>query len=337
MPMTKEQQIVADFYEKIGNTTKGYLVDIIDGPLVHNFIVSPGDKTNLSTIKKAAIINNSMVFYGNKQINIQIPKEYRQMIFLDKILKTKEFKNTDNILPIVMGVDTFGKIMIEDLRKLPHALVVGRTGCGKSVFLNGILKSLSSTMSASECKFVIIDPTGVDYDMWESDKHLMCPIIKLEPNVAICKLCELTELMEERYQILRTNKAKNVEDYRKKTSKKDMPYIVVVIDELADLMCVARKKVEACIQRIAQKGRGVGIHLMIGTQIPNINVLTGVIRANMPTRIVFQLRTSADSMHMLGEYGAENLLPTADMLYSNAGRIPVRIHTAYVDCYSEKC
>ena len=124
MPMIKEQRLVADFYEQVGCATKGHLVDIIDGPLVHNFIVRPGDKSNISIIKKVAIINNFMVFYENKKINIQIPKEYRQMIFLDKILKTKEFKNTDNILPIVMGVDTFGKIMIEDLRKLPHALVV---------------------------------------------------------------------------------------------------------------------------------------------------------------------------------------------------------------------
>lgn len=329
MSLTKEQQLVADFYEKIGNAVKGHLVDIKDGPIVYNFIMKPGEDSNLATIKKVARENECMISFGANEINVQIPKETRQMVFLDKLLKTKEFKNTDAVLPIILGVDTFGEIMIADLRKLPHMLVAGRTGSGKSVLFNSILNSLKSAVSATECKFIIIDPKGVDYDIWDADKHLLEPVIKCDVDAATKKLQEVTELIDERYQKLQDNKVKNVEEYKKKTNKKDMPYIVVVIDELADLMSCAKKQTERCVQYVAQKARAVGIHLIIGTQRPD--ALSGIIKANMPTRVSFQARTTVNSMQMLGEKGAENLLPNADMLFSDAGRIPVRIHTPYVE------
>ena len=141
MPLTKEQQLVVVFYENIGNAVKGHLVDIKEGPIVYNFIMKPGEYSNLATIKKVARENECMISFSSNQINIQIPKETRQMVFLDKLLKTKEFKNTDAVLPIILGVDTFGEIMIKDLRKLPHMLVAGRTGSGKSVLFNSILNS----------------------------------------------------------------------------------------------------------------------------------------------------------------------------------------------------
>ena len=329
MSLTKEQQLVADFYEKIGNAVKGHLVDIKDGPIVYNFIMKPGEDSNLATIKKVARENECMISFGANEINVQIPKETRQMVFLDKLLKTKEFKNTDAVLPIILGVDTFGEIMIADLRKLPHMLVAGRTGSGKSVLFNSILNSLKSAVPASECKFIIIDPKGVDYDIWDSDKHLLEPVIKCDVDAATKKLQEVTELIDERYQKLQDNKVKNVEEYKKKTNKKDMPYIVVVIDEVADLMTCAKKQTELCVQYVDQKARAVGIHLIIGTQRPD--ALSGIIKANMPTRVSFQARTSVNSMQMLGEKGAENLLPNADILFSDAGRIPVRIHTPYVE------
>lgn len=328
--ITNEQKIIIDYYENIGSAIKGHLVDIVDGPIVYNFIVKPGENSKLNTIKKAASEHNYMIAYSSKQINVQIPKETRQVIFLDKLLKTKEFKNTDAILPIIMGVDTFGEIMIKDLRKLPHMLVCGRTGCGISVFFNSLLKSLKSAVPATECKFIIIDPKGADYDIWKSDKHLMCPMVKLDAKAAVQKLQEVTELIDERYQKLQNNKVKNVEEYKKKTNKKDMPYIVVVIDEVADLRTSAKKQTELCVQYVAQKARAVGIHLIIGTQRPD--ALSGIIKANMPTRVSFQARTGVNSMQMLGEKGAENLLPNADILFSDAGRIPVRIHTPYVEC-----
>ena len=327
MPLTKEQQIIADFYETAGAAIKGHLIDIIDGPLVHNFILQPTPQSKAITIIKAVYENNYIYSYGNQQIIVQIPKETRQTIFLENLLKSKEFKNTDATLAIILGTDTFGNITIKDLRKIPHVLVAGRTGSGKSVFLNCVLKSLKTAMPASECKFIIIDPKGTDYDMWKSDKHLMCPIVKLDAKLAVQKLREVSELIKERHQKLQDRKVKNIEEYKKKTKNSDMPYVVVIIDEFADLMTVARKEVEY----ITQTSRAVGVHLIIGTQHYDGKTLPGIIKANLPTRIAFYTRTSAESKQILGERGAENLLPCADMLFSDAGRRPIRIHTPYID------
>lgn len=327
MPLTKEQQIIADFYETAGAAIKGHLIDIIDGPLVHNFILQPTPQSKAITIIKAVYENNYIYSYGNQQIIVQIPKETRQTIFLENLLKSKEFKNTDATLAIILGTDTFGNITIKDLRKIPHVLVAGRTGSGKSVFLNCVLKSLKTAMPASECKFIIIDPKGTDYDMWKSDKHLMCPIVKLDAKLAVQKLREVSELIKERHQKLQDRKVKNIEEYKKKTKNSDMPYVVVIIDEFADLMTVARKEVEY----ITQTSRAVGVHLIIGTQHYDGKTLPGIIKANLPTRIAFYTRTSAESKQILGERGAENLLPCADMLFSDAGCAPIRIHTPYID------
>lgn len=327
MPLTKEQQIIADFYETAGAAIKGHLIDIIDGPLVHNFILQPTPQSKAITIIKAVYENNYIYSYGNQQIIVQIPKETRQPIFLENLLKSKEFKNTDATLAIILGTDTFGNITIKDLRKIPHVLVAGRTGSGKSVFLNCVLKSLKTAMPASECKFIIIDPKGTDYDMWKSDKHLMCPIVKLDAKLAVQKLREVSELIKERHQKLQDRKVKNIEEYKKKTKNSDMPYVVVIIDEFADLMTVARKEVEY----ITQTSRAVGVHLIIGTQHYDGKTLPGIIKANLPTRIAFYTRTSAESKQILGERGAENLLPCADMLFSDAGCAPIRIHTPYID------
>ena len=328
MPLTKEQQIIADFYETAGAAIKGHLIDIIDGPLVHNFILQPTPQSKAITIIKAVYENNYIYSYGNQQIIVQIPKETRQTIFLENLLKSKEFKNTDATLAIILGTDTFGNITIKDLREIPHILVAGRTGCGKSMFFNCILKSLQVAVSSVECKFMILDPKGVDYDIWKSDKHLMCPIVKLDAKLAVQKLREVSELIKERHQKLQDRKVKNIEEYKKKTKNSDMPYVVVIIDEFADLMTVARKEVEGLVQYITQ--RAVGVHLIIGTQHYDGKTLPGIIKAILPTRIAFHTRTSAESRQILGERGAENLLPCADMLFSDAGRAPVRIHTPYI-------
>lgn len=332
MPLTKEQQIIADFYETAGAAIKGHLIDIIDGPLVHNFILQPTPGAKAITIIKAVYENNYIYSYGNQQIIVQIPKETGQQILLENLLKSKDFKNTDATLPIILGTDTFGNITIKDLREIPHILVAGRTGCGKSMFFNCILKSLQVAVSSVECKFMILDPKGVDYDIWKSDKHLMCPIVKLDAKLAVQKLREVSELIKERHQKLQDRKVKNIEEYKKKTKNSDMPYVVVIIDEFADLMTVARKEVEGLVQYITQTSRAVGVHLIIGTQHYDGKTLPGIIKAILPTRIAFYARTSAESRQILGERGAENLLPCADMLFSDAGRRPVRIHTAYTEC-----
>lgn len=331
MPLTKEQQIIADFYEISGTAIKGHLIDVIDGPMVHNFILKPTPESKIRTVINSVYGNKYMFSYGNQQIIVQIPKETRQMIFLENLLKSKDFKNTDATLPIILGTDTFGNTMIKDLREIPHVLVAGRTGSGKSVFLNCALKSLKTAVPDSECKFIIIDPKGTDYDKCESDKHLMCPIVKLDAKMAVHKLHEVSELIKERQQKLQDRKVKNIEEYKKKTNNCDMPYVVVVIDEFADLMTVARKEVEGLVQYITQTSRAVGVHLIIGTQHYDGKTLPGAIKENLPTRIAFYARTSAESKQILGERGAENLLPCADMLFSDAGRRPIRIHTAYID------
>lgn len=329
MPLTKEQQIIADFYEAAGTAIKGHLTDIIAGPMVYNFILKPTSQSKTRTVINSIYGNNYMFSYGNQKIIVQVPKETRQMIFLENLLNSKDFKNTEATLPIILGTDTFGNTMIKDLRKIPHILVAGRTGSGKSVLLNCMLKTLKTAMSDSECKFIIIDPKGTDYDLWESDKHLMCPVIKLDAKLAVQKLHEVLELIKGRYQKFQEKKVKNVEEYKKKNNNSDMPYLVVVIDEFADLMTVDRKEVEATVQYITQKSRAVGVHLIIGTQHYDDKTLSGLIKTSLPTRIVFHTRTSAESRQVLGERGAESLLPCADMLFSDAGRIPVRIHTPY--------
>ena len=331
MSMTKEQQNVVNFYETIGNAVRVHLTDIIDGPLVHNFILNPSNQTNIRTIIKNARKNNYMVSRLKQQIIVQVPKETGQTIPLEKLLKSRDFKSTDAILPIVMGVDTFGNIKINDLRKMPHIVVAGQTGSGKSMFFNCILKSLQTAVSSAECKFMILDPKGVDYDIWESDKHLICPIVKLDAGVAVQKLRELSEIIAERHKKLHANKVKNIEEYRKKTNNSDMPYVIVIIDEFADLMIVARKEVERIVQYITQQARAAGVHLIIGTQHASKKVLTDLIKENMPTRIAFRTRTPVESMQILDEHGAENLMPCADMLFSNAGQVPVRIHTPYIE------
>lgn len=330
MTMTIDQKLVSQFYETVGNRLNGQLLDIVDGPWVHNFIVKPSDNTNLSTMVKLAHENNVIITFNSKQVNVQIPKEKRQIVLLGNLLKSKEFKNTKAALPMIMGVDTFGNIVINDLRKMPHLLVSGRTGSGKSVFLNCLLDSLKTKLSPTECKFVIIDPMGVDFNHWDGEKHLMCPVVRLDAYAAIQKLQDILHIMDERYQKLQDNKVKNVEEYRKKTSKKDMPYIVVAVDEMAELMYVGKKQIEKCVQEIAQKARAVGIHLILATQRPDKETLSKIIKANMPTLISFQARNSIDSMLMLGERGAERLLPCGDMFFSDAGRMPVRIHSAFV-------
>lgn len=337
MTMTADQKLLSKFYETIGNKINGQLIDIIDGPVVCNFIVKPTDKSNMTTITKAAHDNEYVVTCSAQRITVQIPKESRQMIFLEKLLKSKEFQNTDAVLPMVMGVDTFGDIIINDLQKMPHLLVTGRTGSGKSIFLNCLLKSLESALSPSECKFVIIDPMGVDHNHWDGNKHLLRPVVRLDAYEAVQALQDIVQLVDDRYQKLADNKVKNIFEYNQTATKKDMPYIVVVVDEMADLMCVGKRKTEFCVQAIANKARAVGIHLVLATQRPDNNTLTAVIRANMPTRVAFQARSSKDSMLMLGERGAENLMPCGDMLFSDAGRYPIRIHSPYIDLFSRKC
>jgi S-DNA-T family DNA segregation ATPase FtsK/SpoIIIE len=252
--------------------------------------------------------------------------------------------------------------MYYDLAKMPHMLIAGRTGSGKSVFVQSIITSIVYHFTPDKCKLIIIDPKGVDFGFWDNIPHLITPIVKLDPAAAVNALKWAVREMEERYKQLQLVNARNIESYNEIMSAKreagerltkqvavgtdpetgalefeeqevdmsDMPYIVIIIDEVADLMALARKEVEACVQRIAQKARAAGIHLVMATQRPDATTITGVIKANFPTRISFQARSAIDSITTLGEKGAENLLSCGDMLFSEAGRVPVRIHGAFI-------
>jgi S-DNA-T family DNA segregation ATPase FtsK/SpoIIIE len=253
--------------------------------------------------------------------------------------------------------------MYFDLAKMPHMLIAGRTGTGKSVFVQSIITSIVYHFTPDKCKLMIIDPKGVDFGFWDDIPHLITPIVKLDPVPAVNALKWAVREMDDRYKQLQMFNAQNIEQYNEAVAAKreagevvtrqvavgtdpetgeleyetqevdlsDMPFIVIIIDEVADLMGVARKEVEACVQRIAQKARAAGIHLVMATQRPDATIITGVIKANFPTRISFQARSMIDSMTSLGEKGAENLLDKGDMLFSEAGRLPVRIHAALID------
>nr|MBQ0091550.1 DNA translocase FtsK [Candidatus Enterousia merdequi] len=334
MTLTKDQELVVNFYNNIGNAFKGSLLDIQEGPKVNNFIYKPDDNFNMNKATKLAQLVSGRVRpdYNNQTVVFEVPKEVGQTISLNKLLQSKEFQTSKATLPVVLGTDTLGNIMISDLQKFPHLLIGGRTGSGKTNLLKSMLKSLSEKLKPSECQFIIIDPKSVEFagiNKWEKEKHLYMPIIN-DTYEAINILKSMVQTMEERYQILKQHKVKTIKEYKEKTHKNDMPYIIVAIDELADLMVIAKKDVESNIQYLLQKARATGIHLVIATQRCSSDVITNIIKANCPTRVSFQTQTGKDSNAILDEKGAEQLLPFGDMLFSDAGCMPVRMHTAYI-------
>ncbi len=263
-------------------------------------------------------------------IAIEIPHNNKKLIKFDELVNSTEFKESNAALPIAMGMDTAGKPFINDLHCEPHILVAGRTGSGKSIFMQSILMSLMSRHSADECKFVIIDTKGVDFERFENSKHLYLPYTTVSKTGIIHLQAAVAEI-DNRYAILRKFEVQNITEYNKKNPDNKMPYIIVLVDELADLMLTSEKDTEYCIQKIAQKARAAGIHMIVATQRPSSDVLSGIILANFATRISFQARNNRDSITTLGEIGAEKLLSCGDMLYSQAGRTPVRIHAGFID------
>ncbi|MCL2890260.1 MAG: FtsK/SpoIIIE domain-containing protein, partial [Alphaproteobacteria bacterium] len=282
----------------------------------------------------------------------------RQIVRFRGLVDTDDFIHSRLNIPLALGVNIAGDPMYYDLAKMPHVLIAGRTGSGKSVFVQSIIMSVLYHFRPDECKLIMVDPKGVDFTIWKDIPHLITPVVT-DANAAVNTLKWCVREMEERYKKLKDAGAQNIEGFNevaasgKKITKQvavgtdpetgalefetqeiefeHMPYLVVIIDEVADLMSVARKEVEACVQRLAQKARAAGIHLAMATQRPDTSVITGVIKANFPTRISFQARSNIDSMTTLGEKGAEQLLANGDMLFSEAGRVPVRIHSAWIE------
>ena len=350
----------------------GRVVGIKPGPIVTLYEFEPDTGMRIAkiteTVKdmtRAMATENIRIahiprtnYVGVEMVNIK-----RQNVRFRGLVENPVFTESKYKIPLALGVDIGGNPMYFDLAKMPHMLIAGRTGSGKSVFVQSIITSIVYHFTPDKCKLMIIDPKGVDFGFWDDIPHLITPIVKLDPGAAVNALKWAVREMEERYKQLQILNARNIESYNEIAAQKresgekitkqvavgtdpetgellfetqevdlsDMSYIVIVIDEVADLMSLARKDVEACVQRIAQKARAAGIHLVMATQRPDATTITGVIKANFPTRISFQARSRIDSTTTLGEGGAEQLLACGDMLFSEAGRVPVRIHGAFID------
>lgn len=312
------------------------------GPTVVQYRLKPDDGIKLSKIEnlkkdltlslKAKSIRIQAPIPGLGLVGIEVPNDKRDMIGIREVLDHPNFKNAKSNLALAIGKDINGDYIVGDLAKMPHVLIAGQTGSGKSVGMNGFLMSLLYKNSPSDLRMILVDPKRVELGIYNGIPHLLTPVIN-EPEKALNALKWSVAEMIRRYDILNVSKVRNLAEYNAKVTKKDrMPNIVIVIDELADLMMSGNKKeVETTIARIAQMARAVGMHLIVATQRPSVDVITGLIKANIPSRIAFTVASLTDSRTILDRMGAEDLLGNGDMLYSPSGSMsPERIQGVYV-------
>ncbi|MBO6289882.1 MAG: DNA translocase FtsK 4TM domain-containing protein [Alphaproteobacteria bacterium] len=360
----KLEQVLKDF------GIKGQIVKVRPGPVVTLYELEPAPGTRTARViglsddiarSMSAMSVRMAVVSGHNTIGIELPNVNRQTVWLRELLEDVEFKNSKNILNVALGKDIGGQHVYADLSKMPHLLVAGTTGSGKSVGVNSMILSLLYRMTPEQCKFIMIDPKQLEFSMYNGIPHLLTPVIT-DPAKAVVGLKWAVQEMESRYRSMALLNVRNIAGYNKKVAEMNksgkeikktiqtgfdretgkpiyeeqtldtspMPYIVIVVDEMADLMLVAGKEVEAAIQRLAQMARAAGIHLIMSTQRPSVDVITGVIKANFPSRISFHVTTRGDSITILGEKGAEQLLGMGDMLYMPSGLRPIRIHGCFV-------
>ncbi|MEW8349826.1 MAG: DNA translocase FtsK, partial [Candidatus Thiodiazotropha taylori] len=300
------------------------------------------------------------VIPGKSVIGLEIPNEYREMVFLSEVLQSETYESSKSPLTLALGKDIAGNPMCADLAKMPHALIAGTTGSGKSVAINAMILSLLYKSKPDEVRMIMVDPKMLELSVYEGIPHLLTPVVT-DMQEAANALRWCVGEMERRYRLMASLGVRNITGYNRKVKEaikkgepiKDplfqpeptevieamahptlepLPFIVVIIDELADMMMMARKKVEELIARLAQKARASGIHLILATQRPSVDVITGLIKANIPTRIAFQVSSRVDSRTILDQMGAEHLLGHGDMLYMGTGsNIPQRMHGAFVD------
>ena len=265
---------------------------------------------------------------GSNTVGIELPKVSRENVFLREIISDRNFKRKDIKLPIALGKSISGEPITSDLSSMPHLLIAGTTGSGKSVCINTIILSLIYKHTPEVCKFILIDPKMLELSTYEGIPHLLCPVIT-EAKKAASVLGWVVKEMESRYRLMTRVGVRNIDGYNQKHKVK-MPYIVVIVDEMSDLMLVAGKEIENYIQKLSQMARAAGIHIIMATQRPSVDVITGTIKANFPTRISFQVTSKIDSRTILGEQGAEQLLGKGDMLYMSSANRITRIHAPYV-------
>ena len=316
---------------------EGKIKKVSRGPVVtlNEFEPAPGIKVskiiNLSediarnTSSESARIST---IPGSSTIGIELPNSSRENVFLSEIISSSNFNKKDIKLPIALGKSISGIPVVEDLTAMPHLLIAGTTGSGKSVCINTIILSLLYKHGPDKCKFILVDPKMLELSTYEGIPHLLCPVIT-EAKRAASVLGWVVKEMESRYRLMTRIGVRNIDGYNAK-HKLPMPYIVVIVDEMSDLMLVASKEIEGYIQKLSQMARAAGIHIIMATQRPSVDVITGTIKANFPTRISFQVTSKIDSRTILGEQGAEQLLGKGDMLYMSSANRMVRIHAPFV-------
>jgi len=329
-----------------GNTLEKILLDfgvegkikkISNGPVVtlNEFEPAPGVKVSKIINLSEDIARNTSsesariaTIPGSSSVGIELPKSFRENVYLSEIISSNDFSKKNIKLPIALGKSISGLPITGDLSSMPHLLIAGTTGSGKSVCINTIILSLLYRHPPEKCKFILIDPKMLELSTYEGIPHLLCPVIT-EAKRAASVLGWVVKEMESRYRLMTRVGVRNIDGYNEK-HKVSMPYIVVIVDEMSDLMLVASKEIENYIQKLSQMARAAGIHIIMATQRPSVDVITGTIKANFPTRISFQVTSKIDSRTILGEQGAEQLLGKGDMLYMSSANRIVRIHAPYV-------
>ena len=335
----KNENIDPEFLEKIllDFGVNGNIKKVSQGPVVtlNEFEPAAGVKVSKIINLSDDIARNTSsesariaTIPGSNTVGIELPNSSREDVFLSEILNNVDFKKKEIKLPIALGKNISGTSIVSDLASMPHLLIAGTTGSGKSVCINTIILSLLYRHTPDKCKFILIDPKMLELSTYEGVPHLLCPVIT-EAKKAASVLGWVVKEMESRYRLMTKEGVRNIDGYNSK-HKLPMPYIVVVVDEMSDLMLVAGKEIENYIQKLSQMARAAGIHIIMATQRPSVDVITGTIKANFPTRISFQVTSKIDSRTILGEQGAEQLLGKGDMLYMSSANKIVRIHAPFV-------
>jgi S-DNA-T family DNA segregation ATPase FtsK/SpoIIIE len=366
--LTQNAKLLESVLKDFG--VNGDIIEIRPGPVVTLYELEPAAGTKSSRVvglsddiarSMSAVSARIAVIPGRNAIGIELPNTTRETVYLREMIENDTFESNDAKLPLALGKDIGGAPIIVDLARMPHLLVAGTTGSGKSVAINTMIMSLVYRLTPDECKFIMIDPKMLELSVYEGIPHLLSPVVT-EPGKAVVALKWTVKEMENRYRLMSNLGVRNIEGYNKKIREakakgnvlsrtvqtgfnpdtgepiieevplemNELPFIVVVVDEMADLMIVAGKDIEGSIQRLAQMARAAGIHIIMATQRPSVDVITGVIKANFPTRISFQVTSRIDSRTILGEQGAEQLLGQGDMLYMAGGGRITRIHGPFV-------
>ncbi len=349
---------------------RGQIVSVRPGPVVTMYELEPAAGLKASRVigladdiarSMSALAARVSTIPGRSVIGIELPNEHREKVLLREILSAKPYGDSSHSLPLALGKDIAGDPVVTNLARMPHLLIAGTTGSGKSVAINTMILSLLYQLNPDECRLIMIDPKMLELSVYDGIPHLLSPVVT-DPKKAVVALKWTVAEMEERYRKMSKMGVRNIDGYNARVREalakgeaftrtvqtgfdddtgepvfeteeyapEALPFIVVIVDEMADLMMVAGKEIEACIQRLAQMARASGIHLIMATQRPSVDVITGTIKANFPTRISFQVTSKIDSRTILGEMGAEQLLGMGDMLYMAGGGKITRVHGPFV-------